>query len=357
MNNQTPFDDTSNSAHSANNKDPQAGLARWLQQVLATPASAPDIPSLSRDDEQNDVVLSPDYHPHFYQQLPNFIQALLNQEPHAVLQYAPLVFHLIGCSACHSAYLELYDSLRYAYQPQETRLLVGQGARSLSGLPPRMVVNFCQLLISQAEAVLRERHHEHEDATELARSLLLQAMQSSAQMAQPGMRSRALKDLVRVATLFDNTTTHFSQGEQGREYSLQPAGNSGGVRHPRTVRKVETSTRSQVTPKGGPAIYLQSQTLQGKIIQREQQLVLQLQDLDTELRGRPLWISIPLGSLIEPVRWQGGNPHLIQSVGPVGIDGALETPLGSTELLLANHEDRNLLEAMFLLLKIRSVQE
>lgn len=351
MNNQTPFDDTSNSARSA--KKGEAGLARWLQQVLTTPDAAPIVPPFTREDEQNDVQLSPDYHPHFYQQLPNFIKALLSQEPHVALQYAPLVFHLIGCSSCHSAYLELYDALRFAYQPQETRLLVGQGSRTLAGLPPRMVVNFCQLLISQAEAVLRE---EDEDATELARSLLLQAMQSSSYMAQPGMRSRALKDLVRVATLVSGTESP-SEEPQGHTYSLQASGSGGSLRHARTVRKVETSSRPQMTSKGEPAIYLQSQQLGGKIIQRGQQLVLQLQNLESELYGRLLWISVPLGALLEPVRWLGGNPLQIQSVAAVGVDGVLETPLGSTELLLTNHEDRNLLEAMFLLLKIRPVQE
>jgi hypothetical protein len=62
-----------------------------------------------------------------------------------------------------------------------------------------------------------------------------------------------------------------------------------------------------------------------------------------------------LGSLLEPVRWRGGNPRAIRSTGPVLPDGTLVTPLGLTDLLLQNTEERNLLEAMFLLIEVRAL--
>jgi len=54
------------------------------------------------------------------------------------------------------------------------------------------------------------------------------------------------------------------------------------------------------------------------------------------------------------VRWIGGNPHAIRSQVPVGEDGTLTTPLGSTDLRLSEPEDHNLLEAMFKKLDVRS---
>ena len=65
-------------------------------------------------------------------------------------------------------------------------------------------------------------------------------------------------------------------------------------------------------------------------------------------------MRVPLGSLIEPIRWAGGNPRTIQSVDPVDEHGMLNTPLGRTELRLSNQEERNLLEAIFLLLEIHT---
>ena len=82
-------------------------------------------------------------------------------------------------------------------------------------------------------------------------------------------------------------------------------------------------------------------------------LELHLEDLDQELRGQFLLITIPFGSLLEPVRWIGGNPRAIRSKVPVGEDGSLTTPLGTTNLQLSNPEDHNLLEAMFIMLDIR----
>jgi hypothetical protein len=103
-----------------------------------------------------------------------------------------------------------------------------------------------------------------------------------------------------------------------------------------------------------PVINLQSRGLEGSIVQRGQMLELHLHDLDKELRGQYVTISVPLGSLIEPVRWLGGNPRAIRSAAPVDASGALVIPLGETELQLSDLEDHNLLEVMFLLLEVRA---
>jgi len=102
------------------------------------------------------------------------------------------------------------------------------------------------------------------------------------------------------------------------------------------------------------AIEIQSNGLKGRIIQQGQELELHLQNLDATLRGRYLTISVLLGSLIEPVRWRDGNPQAIRSTVPVDASGTLVTLLGETEMRLNNPEERNLLEAMFLLLEVRA---
>ena len=89
------------------------------------------------------------------------------------------------------------------------------------------------------------------------------------------------------------------------------------------------------------------------ITQAGNMLELHLRDLELKLRGHYVSISVPLGSLLEPVRWLGGNPRAIRSTVPVDEHGTLRTPLGETELRLSNTEERNLLEAMFLKLDVR----
>jgi len=108
------------------------------------------------------------------------------------------------------------------------------------------------------------------------------------------------------------------------------------------------------TPAGQPIIHLQANMLEGTITQHGDTLQLHLHDLDKTLHGQFLTISVPLGSLIEPIRWHGGNPHTIRSVVPVDQHGMLDTPLGQTELQLSNPEERNLLEAIFMLLEVRT---
>src|SRR5256714_33383 len=181
-------------------------LARWLRHVLTTaPSSTEDASS------QSGLLLNTDYHPRFYQQLPDFIMALLQNDSLATVYYAPLLYHLAGCTVCHSAYLELYDAMRYAVKNGDAQPVVNQGTRPLATIPVGTLVSLCQLLINQAEAVLRQARHDDTDSDALARSLLQLAMRVSTQITQSSMRSRALKDLVRVATIFDGP---HSPGEQ-----------------------------------------------------------------------------------------------------------------------------------------------
>jgi hypothetical protein len=211
-----------------------------------------------------------------------------------------------------------------------------------------MVVRLCQSLISEAEAVLRQAHREHTNGDVLARSLLQQAIHISAHLNQGQMRQRALRDLVRVATLFEDFSVSQEQPPVVHSYSpLQTTGN--GAYHASIVRGADTALH----PAEQAIIPIHSAQLQGVITQHEDTLELRLHDLDVKLRGHYVIISVPLGSLLEPVRWLGGNPRAIRSLVPVDEHGTLRTPLGQTELRLINPEERNLLEAMFLKLDVR----
>ena len=333
-------------------------LSQWLQQLLAE-TSASEVASSLSENEQNE------YHPHFYQQLPDFVLALLNKQPQATLHYAPLLYHLVGCPTCHAAYLDLYAAMRAAIQPDQ---FPGQSQEptphhstafaptiqrtgTLEPTPPRMVVHLSRSLIRQAEAVLRQARREHTDNSALARSLLQQAIRISAHVTQNHLRSQALQDLVRVATLFESASDSIQQGPAVHTYSPLP---SSGKYQSTTVRRAETTLHATGTPVGQPFIHLQANILEGTITQLGDTLELHLHDLDKALHGQYLTISVPLGSLIEPIRWHGGNPHTIRSVVPVDQHGLLNTPLGQTELQLSNPEERNLLEAIFMLLEIRT---
>src|SRR5262249_54348257 len=131
--------------------DNTAQLAQWLLQVLAPLSQGQESNSNgpSEEGQQLSLVWINDYHLHFYQQLPDFIMALLNNDPQATVRYAPLMYHLIGCTACHTSYLDLYDSLRAAVYPRGARPLLGQGTRTLAATPYRMLSHLCQVLISQ----------------------------------------------------------------------------------------------------------------------------------------------------------------------------------------------------------------
>ncbi len=343
MNDNEQFDESSN------NDNKYERLARWLRYVLArAPQDTGNVSINEEDAAEDEVAAGDEYHPQFYRQLPDFIMALLRNDVQATVHYAPLLYHLAGCTICHSAYLELYDALSYAVKSGEKVQSINYGSRSL---PDGASVILCQLLISQAEAVLRQAHRDHIDEEARARTLLQCAMRVSANITQSGMKVRALHDLVRVATITRDFHTTAQQEQATRSYS--PLIGVSGTRHGGVLRKADTFTRSAGTPAGHAMIYLQSSHLEGDIIQREGVLELHLHDLDEKLRGRYLSISVPLGSLIEPVRWNGGNPQSIRSVEPVDKDGNMITPLGQTDLQLSNPDERNLLEVMFLLLEVR----
>src|SRR5258708_4073968 len=192
MNDFTHFND------SADRHSEHVKLARWLQHVLATsePAEAA-FAAKGDEDSQAEVVFGGDYHPCFYQQLPDFIMALLRNDPRATMHYAPLLYHLASCPTCHTAYLELYDALRYAVKTGDTQPLSNSGTRPLATIPAGTLVNLCQVLIHRAEAILRQARHDHADATPPSRSLLQLAMRVSPNIAQVLIPSRALQDLVR----------------------------------------------------------------------------------------------------------------------------------------------------------------
>jgi hypothetical protein len=320
-------------------------LAQWLQQVLATtpqPSKA-ELAAITDDGGQ----FGDEYHIEFYQQLPDFVLALLNNDTReATMHFAPLLFHLIGCPVCHAAYLEIYDAMRATMRIDQVHTPVAEWPQSMATTSTRTLVDMCRLLINQAAAVLRQGRHDRRDNDVWARSLLQQAIYLSSHLMQSTQRQRALRDLVEVATFFDEAITPTA-------HSYTPSLNIGsGSRHSKIIRRAETLGRRA----GQDTIYLQSglAEIEGTITQSQEILELHLEDLRQELRGRFLTISIPLGSLLEPVRWIGGNPHAIRSQVPVGEDGTLTTPLGSTDLRLSEPEDHNLLEAMFKKLDVRS---
>lgn len=337
-------------------------LAQWLQDIVHTapvapPAQTPSSgtnlqksPMTGERDIQLELLLQDSsYHKRFYQQLPDFVLALLNNDPQAATHYAPLLYHLAGCTICHQSYLEIYDAMRAALFPREPRPILGQGTRTLEATPQRMLSHLCQAWITQAEAILREARHDRTDEDTAARTLLQAAIQMSARIKQDGVRQQARHDLVRVATLFDvPNATQTSPAEHA--FTPVLAGPKG------VTRRGEKSTPSSQTKEGTPnqlAIVLQSQGLEGTVLQNGQTLELHLQDLDASLRGHFITTSIALGSLIEPIHWLGGNPHAIRSSTPVDTTGTLIMPLGETELRLSVPEERNLLETTFLLLEVR----
>ncbi|GCE19372.1 hypothetical protein [Dictyobacter kobayashii] len=327
-------------------------LGQWLQQVLQLPeTTTSETGELTEENDSHlELQFTGDYHISFYQQLPDFIMALLNNDAQATVHYAPLLFHLAGCHECHHAYLDLYDAMRAAVQPRGVRPLLGQGTRTLSATPHRMLSHLSQSLISQAEAILRQARHEHIDNDEAARSLLQLALRVSAHINQSSLRRQALKDLVRVATLFGGASAPADQEPNTHSYTPVMVG-AGGVRRGKTSTRPEINLRTNAGDNA--IIHLQARNLEGSVTQNGETLELHLQDLDPALRGQFVTISVFLGSLLEPVRWRGGNPHAIRSTVPVDENGMLITPIGQTELSMSQAEERNLLEAMFMLLEVR----
>lgn len=333
---------------SSNIPDDYMPLAQWLQQILATTPqkTKAEISSIIENGGQ----FGDEYHIEFYQQLPDFVEALLhNDTQETTIRFAPLLFHLIGCPVCHTAYLDIYAAMHATIGIDESLALIDQRPQSIATTSSRMLVYMCRLLINQAAEVLRQARHNHSDNDVLARSLLQQAIYLSSHVMQSTLRQRALQDLVDVATFFDATPTPASHSYSA-VFSM-----SGGSRHVKIKRRAETLGH----PVGQAVIYLQSglSEIEGTITQNQEILELHLEGLKQAVRGSFLTISIPLGSLLEPVRWRGGNPHAIRSQVPVAEDGSLITPLGSTELRLSDPEDHNLLEAMFKKLDVRPTVE
>jgi hypothetical protein len=322
-------------------------LAQWLQEVLAAP---PGQGQTKVDALRDEEVVAGNYHPQFYTQLPDFVMALLKNEPYAILRYAPLIYHLIGCRTCHTAYLEIYDAMKAAIRSDIVVVEVEEDEqmRSMVSVPIRMVELLCELLIDQAGALLRQARHDHTQNDERARLLLQQAIYISLHIKQNNMRQHTLRNLVEVATLADTIPDPSEQNPAAHSYaSLVGSGN--GSRNARVWRGVHTLER----PDSQQVIYLQSGRLSGAITQHEDTLELHLVELDKQLRGRYINISVLLGTLLEPVRWLGGNPRAIRSQSPVDADGSLTTPLGTTELRLSRAEDRYLLETLFKKLDVR----
>jgi hypothetical protein len=337
-----------------NRQDAIVALARWLEQILKIPPGTKKPATAHEGDMQLELQLGSDYHLPFYRQLPDFVMALLTNDATATQRYAPLLYHLAGCRECHHAYTHLYDSMRAALYPQGVRPLLGQGTRTLSATPHRMIGHLCETLISQAEAVLLQARHEHRDDDASARSLLQLALRFSASITQGSIRRSALHDLVRVATLFEGPDTPKQADPHLHSYTPTFAG-AGARRGRKIFRRADMLSRHANQEQ--PVIPLQYQSLEGSIIQHGKTLELQLQDLGESLRGHHVQISIPLGPLLEPVRWLGGNPRAIRSTTRVDETGTLTTPLGETELELSRPEDRNLLEAIFLLLEVRRADQ
>jgi hypothetical protein len=287
------------------------------------------------------------YHTAFYPQLPNFALALLRGETEVMTRYAPLFFHLLGCPVCHRAYLETYDALRVALADESKPVA---STVHLSTTSPKLLVFLCQLLVGQARVILRQSHDEPDDADCWARALLQQAMGVSRYIMQGTLRQRALRDLVEVAGLARPATGEAPASPAALSYSALVGAGSGS--RGRRMRRAEMLSRSDEQV----SITLRANSLEGTITQEGDMLMLRLVDLDASLRGKALLISVPLGTLLEPVRWLGGNPYAIGSTTPVGADGVLVMPLGRTELLMSNPEDRNLLETLFKKLDIRPIE-
>jgi hypothetical protein len=325
-------------------------LAQWLYTLLASKTQGIVNGQIPVGEDVS--FPRPGYHAAFYPQLPNFALALLRGEAEVTTRYAPLFFHLLGCPICHRAYLETYDALRVALvdEGKPAATAAHLPTANLSATSPKLLVFLCQLLIGQARVILRQTHGEPDDADSWARSLLQQAMGVSRYIMQGTLRQRALRDLVEAASLARPTTGEAPASPAALSYSALVGSGSGS--RGRRMRRAEMLSR----PDEQVSIALRANSLEGTVTQEGEMLMLRLVDLDASLRGKALLVSVPLGTLLEPVRWLGGNPYAIRSTTAVGPDGVLVMPLGRTELLMSNPEDRNLLETLFKKLDIHPIE-
>ncbi len=327
-------------------RDEYLPLGQWLQLILADTSHDPETvltTALDVDDQFIDAG-----HMTFYHQIPDFAQALYtNPTREDVLRFGPLVFHLIACPTCRAAYLEIYDAMGATIGINDEQMATSQLSQPAINTLARAQVYTCQLLIQQAAALLHVARQEQKNQEARARSLLQQALYLSSKISQSAQRQRALQGLVDVATLFDK-----HDRPEPATHSFIPVLSGGNASGQKTTRRL---TETAEHPEGQSVIHLQTKLLklEGTIRQHNDVLEMHLEDLDQELRGRYLFISVPCGPLLEPVRWIGGNPRAIKSAVPVSKDGSIITPLGSTDLRLSNQEEYNLLEAMFIILHVR----
>ncbi len=96
-------------------------LAQWILRLMREPhTSSSPAPKPPGDGGMLAIQLNAEGHHQFFQQLPDFVTALLlQQDERAALRYAPLLYHLVGCDRCHQAYLEIYDAMRAALSHQD----------------------------------------------------------------------------------------------------------------------------------------------------------------------------------------------------------------------------------------------
>lgn len=119
----TPMNDETLRADGAAATPAKSGsepLAQWLLRLMREPRTASS--PAPRSSGEGGMLANPlreEGHRQFYQQLPDFVTALLLQDEGATLRYAPLLYHLVGCDNCHQAYLEIYDAMRAALSSQE----------------------------------------------------------------------------------------------------------------------------------------------------------------------------------------------------------------------------------------------
>lgn len=338
----------SNRGYSQDN--PYQHLTRWLQHVytLSPAEKAPQIrdkPSLSSNREETEPaewLIESDYHPKFYQQLPNFILSLLQNDSQTMIQFAPLLYHLAGCRACHQAYLELYGPIHDAFHLDTSKVVSTKITRPLADVTPRLLARLCRLLIGQAEAVLLQAQEEGNDRDTHARSLLQQAIQIGMRISPNSMRNQALSDLVRVA----NLSTSAGKPASDQPHYIASVG-TDATHHASVMR------RGELIGQEPQALYLQSNAFKGFITKDQDILLLHLQELDKTLYGHHILVSVALGPLIDPIQWTGGNPQQIHSTDTVDERGTIQLPLGRTALRLNDPEERSLLEIIFLQLEVR----
>ena len=111
MNNDKHTDGGMNASNGYHKSGEYVGLAQWLQEVLQLSEQEEHFSNGEYKDAQLKLVVEKEYHLTFYQQIPNFVMVLLENNSSATIQYASLLFHMVGCRTCHNTYLDFYSSL------------------------------------------------------------------------------------------------------------------------------------------------------------------------------------------------------------------------------------------------------